>query len=109
MPALDERRANPRCGPAEAGWQTNGTLRPGHEIVLVDVTARGVLIETPARVLPGARVELQLGRDGARCRTGGLVRRSRVVSLRPLRFQAAIALEQPLESPQHRSSFHRSS
>lgn len=92
-----ERRAGTRYGAVEAGWQSAGTLRPGHELQLVDVAARGVLFETAARVLPGARVEVQVGRDGTRCRTAGVVRRCRVVALRPLRFQAAIVLDQPLE------------
>lgn len=94
----DDRRAEPRTRPVDAGWRSAGTLRPGHEIVLIDIAARGLLIETAARVLPNARVEVQLGRSETRCRTSGQVRRCRVVALRPLRYQAAIALDHALEA-----------
>lgn len=69
-------------------------MRPGREITVVNMTARGVLVRTPARVLPGKRVDLHLRGTGGRWSVGGRVVRCRIVALSPLCYEAAIELDE---------------
>ena len=56
-----ERRASPRVlGLAMAGME-RARLRPGRTAHIVDLSAGGALIETDWRLLPGMRVEMQVG------------------------------------------------
>lgn len=77
-------------------WAARATLRPGHEITIVNLAAGGVLIRTSTRVLPGKRVDLQLIGDGRRQSAAGKVLRCRVVDLSPMCYEAAIAVDEDL-------------
>jgi hypothetical protein len=69
-----ERRGAGRRTAAEHHGITAMRVRPGRPVEVVNVSASGVLVQTLARLLPGAIVEIQLTR---RDRTAGL--RARVV------------------------------
>ena len=58
--ALAERRQVRRVSAEEAGWQEEAVLRPGLLVRIVNISAIGVLLESPARLRPGRRAELQL-------------------------------------------------
>jgi hypothetical protein len=96
MDTIVERRSAPRVAAADTRWGSRAILRPGHEIKLLDVGPGGVSILSNTRVLPGKRVELQLGASNDRCVAAGRVVRCRVIDLGPPIYEAAIALDQPL-------------
>jgi hypothetical protein len=96
-----ERRVAARVAPDQTPWQPLALLRPGQEVVLVNVSPGGALVESPTRLAPGARTELQLF-GGLRCSVRGRLERCRVSGLEPLRYEGAIVFENSLElaSPQ---------
>lgn len=71
-------------------------LRPGQEVVLINVSCGGALIASSNRLKPGTTTELQLRgnrRHIVRCR----VERCWVAALDPLRYEGAIVFEQQLD------------
>jgi hypothetical protein len=91
-----ERRVGARIPPEHTRWQSLALLRPGQEVVLVNVSPGGALVESPTRLAPGARTELQLfGRPRLSIR--GRLERCRVSRLEPLRYEGAIVFEMTLE------------
>lgn len=84
-------------GAEEAGWQAEAVLRPGLLVRIVNISATGVLLESPARLRPGRRAELQLtARDSsARPLCSGRITRCTVVGVSPMVFRGAVAFEQP--------------
>lgn len=74
-------------------------LRPGQEVVVLNLSRGGALVESPTRLAPGARTELQLFGDLRRA-VRGRVERCRVSSLGPLRYEGAIVFDHALELPE---------
>ena len=73
-----ERRATPRVSSlAGRGWEY-ARLRPGRTARVLDLSAGGALIETDWRLLPGMRVEIQLGNSAAVIRASGRILRCHV-------------------------------
>jgi hypothetical protein len=67
-------------------------LRPGRQIVLVNISRGGALIHSTNHLKPGARTELQLlGRE--RHVISGRIDRCRVIGLNPLRYEGAIVFD----------------
>ena len=64
MSTSEERRGNPRHARPEDHRIVAARVRPGHDALVVDVSASGALIESNCRLLPGTKVELQLRQDG---------------------------------------------
>jgi hypothetical protein len=56
-----ERRTWPRVNTVACVQMARGRVRPGRTADIVDVSAGGALIETDWRLLPGMRIELQVG------------------------------------------------
>jgi len=71
-------------------------LRPGRAACVVDVSSGGALIETDWRLLPGLRVELQLGDPVALFRVAARILRCHVslVGRSQMRYRGALAFEQ---------------
>ena len=70
-----ERRVTPRKKSKELAWLSAARLRPGRDVVLIDVSTGGALIEANARLLPGARAVLQLfGQSGSLLACGSVLR-----------------------------------
>jgi hypothetical protein len=70
-------------------------LRPGHDVELVNVSAGGALLRSSARLKPGMRSELHL-QGATRRSVRGRISRARVISVAPLRYEAAVVFDAPL-------------
>ncbi len=44
----------------ECGWVNRARIRPGRDVMLLDLSTGGARLEAAVRLLPGSRVELQL-------------------------------------------------
>lgn len=86
---------------AEAGWHGDAVLRPGLLVRIVNVSASGVLLESPARLRPGRRVEVQLTAldDAVRPLCAGRITRCAVTGISPMVFRGAVQFDQPLLRP----------
>lgn len=93
--ALERRRTN-RLAAAITRWRSDAVLRPGQHVVLVNISSHGALIESPARLRPGARTELQLIGPGARRGVRGRLDRCHIATLDPLCYRGAIVFEEQL-------------
>ena len=93
-----ERRAWPRTLTIERTDMAYGRLRPGRAAQIVDVSPGGALIETECRLLPGTRVELQLGEPVALFKVKGRILRCHVSLLarERIRYRGALAFEEQL-------------
>ena len=92
-----ERRAVPRIRPTGSDGIEQIRLRPGRVARVVDLSAGGALIETDWRLMPGVRVELQLG-DPTVFTVGGRVLRCYVARLQrdQIQYRGALAFDQCL-------------
>jgi hypothetical protein len=64
-------------------------------VVVIDVSAGGVRLESAGRIAPGARAELQIVSRTRRYIRGRIVR-SRVIRLAPLGYEAAMVFDETL-------------
>ena|SRR2546421_2326553 len=89
-----DRRHFRRAGVAEHGI-LSARVRPGHPIIVIDVSAGGVLIEISQRLLPGAGVHLQIDTPVRRTSLRGRVLRCTVNRLQStsVSYRAAIAFD----------------
>ena len=55
-----ERRGMRRMEGVDEHRIVSASVRPGHRVRLIDVSAGGALVETSHRLLPGTSVELQV-------------------------------------------------
>jgi hypothetical protein len=92
----DDRRHACRVPPEDTPWNGLALLRPGQEVRLLNVSRGGALVESGARMMPGARTELQLV-GALRQTVRGRIDRCRVTALDPVRYEGAIVFEQALE------------
>jgi hypothetical protein len=93
---MSERRRAARSRPQGL----SARIRPGHRVMVVDVSAEGVLLDAPTPLRPGAGVEVQFERSDHRLRVSGLVLRCRITALDPHRgptYRAAIAFDRTFE------------
>ena len=94
--SADRRRASRLRGVQDHGV-VSASVRPGHDAVLVNLSAGGALIDTEHRLLPGTTVELQMRTKNDRINVRGRVLRCAVVRLRPaVCYRGAIAFDQYL-------------
>jgi hypothetical protein len=91
-----ERRAADRLPPHHTPWRELALLRPGQEVVVINLSCGGALVESDGRMSPGARAELQLFGDARRL-VRGRVTRCHVMRLDPIRYQGAIVFDERLE------------
>ena len=99
MAASVEERRSSRRQPADVLLDTLARVRPGRDVVLIDIATGGALVESPARLLPGARVVLQLLRPGETISLGSRVVRCEVAGIDPthgIRYRGALCFDQPL-------------
>jgi hypothetical protein len=71
-------------------------LRPGRTAHVVDLSAGGALIETDWRLLPGMRVEIQVGDPVSLFRVSGRILRCHVALLgrERIRYRGALMFEE---------------
>jgi len=98
MTTASERRGYRRYRAVEEHAIISARVRPGHEVALIDVSAKGVLIETDRRLLPGATIDLTLATAGDHVAVRGRVLRSSVARLRAdgVAYRGAIGLDRHL-------------
>lgn len=96
-PLNSERRAVPRTHGREHIGTSQARLRPGRHAAIVNLSSGGALIETEWRLLPGSRVELQMG-EFSSLQVVGRVLRCHVAALtrERVRYRGAVAFEKPL-------------
>ena len=96
LTAPPDRRLAARLTGEETPWQRTALLRPGQEVILLNFSAGGVLVESLARMNPGTRTELQLI-GAVRRQVRGHIARCRVTHLEPLRYEAAFIFDERVE------------
>ena len=97
-PVTGERRAWPRVPTRTGTEMCAGRLRPGRAAQILDLSEGGALIETDWRLLPGMRVELQLGEPIGLYRVTGRIVRCHVTLLdrERVRYRGAMAFDAEL-------------
>lgn len=90
---LVERRRDARIAPSGTSWRADAVLRPGVSVVLVNISSCGALVESGARLRPGARTELQLAGSTARRTIRGRLERCYVAGLDPLRYRGVVVFD----------------
>jgi hypothetical protein len=93
-----DRRASPRVARFAEPGMDRARLRPGRTAFIVDLSSGGALIETDWRLLPGMRVELQVGDPVPMFRATGRILRCHVALLcrERIRYRGALVFEQPV-------------
>jgi hypothetical protein len=92
-----ERRQERRHSGSSARWQSHAVLRPGVHVTIINITSRAALVESAARLRPGAITELQLCGTGGRACIKGRLDRCRVTALDPLRYQGVVMFDAHLD------------
>lgn len=93
--ALDvsERRGERRLAGGGPRFGAGAVLRPGQEVVLVNISSHAALIESGTRLRPGAHTELQLSGGAMRACVRGRIERCKVVRLEPLRYHGVVVFD----------------
>lgn len=93
------RRRADRVSPADTQFSDSGRLRPGHSMRVIDISERGILIESPIRLPIGGRVEICLteANTDARLVLSGIARRCEVKKLSPLTYTGALEFDEGIE------------
>ena len=77
---VSDRRIDPRFTPPVIG-RIGMTLRPGNDVVLIDLSVAGARVHSARPLRPGARVHVQLTTDARRVGVGAHVLRCSVASI----------------------------
>jgi len=91
---LIERRHERRCSGGGRRWQPAAVLRPGQPITLINICSRAALVESAARLRPGAHTEMQLAGPGRRESVRGRLDRCYVSALEPLRYRGVLMFDE---------------
>jgi hypothetical protein len=92
----ERRSESRRCGRSVMSMP-DAVLRPGQSVVLLNINSRAALVESGARLRPGARTELQLAMRGRRTNIKGRLDRCHVSALEPLRYRGLLVFEERFE------------
>jgi hypothetical protein len=92
-----ERRVDRRVAGGGSRFGDSAVVRPGQAVALVNICRRGALIESAARLRPGAHTELQLFTGTSRARVTGRLDRCQVVRLDPIAYRAVIVFDECLD------------
>lgn len=99
--AQDERRSEPRLRPDEVPWIREVKPSTGDSARLVDISRRGLQLETTARLPPGRRACILLvDADNRTARANGLVVRTQLVAIGPngVRvYRSALSFPEPID------------
>lgn len=91
-----DRRRAPRVRPDTTAWQETALLRPGQEVLVINLSRGGALLESTTRMAPGGRAELHLFGHHRRV-VRGRIARCQIVHLYPLRYAGAMVFDGPLD------------
>lgn len=92
-PNANERRREPRLAGGGPRFGEGAVLRPGHAVMLLNISRRAALVESGTRLRPGAPTQLQLSGAGRRACVRGRVERCHVVRLDPLRYHGVVVFD----------------
>ena len=97
---MRERRSAPRRTPAAEETFTRVRLRAGGELVVVDLSDAGALVEGPTRLLPGTHVEVHVVTREGRTLVRSRVTRAVVfaVAADALLYRAALAFDRRVDT-----------
>lgn len=95
--ALIERRREHRTSGGGPRWRPHAVLRPGQPVTLLNISSRAALVESAARLRPGARTEVQLAGCDARASVGGRLDRCYVAALEPIRYRGVLVFDQRVD------------
>lgn len=93
-----ERRASARVLALTMEGMNRARLRPGRTADIVNLSSGGALIETDWRLLPGMRVEMQVGDPVPLFRVAARILRCHValVDRARIRYRGALLFDKPL-------------
>jgi hypothetical protein len=93
-----ERRAGPRMTLRADSGLARARVRPGRIAHVLNISRSGALIETDWPLMPGARIEVQLGEAPPAFPISGRIQRCHVSLLERsrVRYRAALAFDQQL-------------
>ena len=94
---LSERRRERRQTGGGERWRALAVLRPGQPITLLNITSRAALVESTARLRPGAHTEMQLSGPDSRANVRGRLDRCHVVALEPIRYRGVVLFEERVD------------
>jgi hypothetical protein len=104
---LIERRREGRATGGGRRWCAHAVLRPGQPVTLLNISSRAALVESAARLRPGARTEVLLaaapvtptnGRPaGALAKVGARLERCYVAALEPIRYRGVLLFDQRVD------------
>ena len=94
--AVTDRRTEQRVPAHRLRWRANAVLRPGQPVELLNINSRAALVESDARLRPGAHTELHLLSAHDRTTIRGHLDRCHVAALEPLRYRGVLVFEQQL-------------
>lgn len=86
----NDRRTEERIAAERLRWRRNAVLRPGQPVVVVNINSRAALVESNARLRPGAHTELLLYDVADRTIIRGHLDRCHVAGLKPLRYRGVL-------------------
>jgi hypothetical protein len=98
---LIERRGERRCPGAGLRWRSQAVIRPGQSVTVINMCSRGALVESAARLRPGAHTEMQLIGAGVRVSVKGRLDRCHVAALQPIRYRGVLIFEQRVDVGEH--------
>jgi len=96
---MERRRATRRTLAADEPL-AHAKLRTGGQLVVLDASSWGVLIETTARLLPGRHVDVHIVTSSGRTLVRGRVARAFVYRLQPdaICYRAGLAFDEQLDT-----------
>ena len=94
---LIERRRECRCPGGGSRWRSHALLRPGQSVTLLNINSRAALVESAARLRPGAHTEVQLAGSQARTCISGRLERCYVAALEPIRYRGVLLFDQRVD------------
>jgi hypothetical protein len=92
----EERRREARG----AGRGVRARVRPGHHLVVLDLSTGGALVEAACQLRPGSRIELHLEREDRRGLIAAHVTRCAVAAINPesgVTYRAALCFAESCE------------
>jgi len=89
-----DRRRESRCAGGGTRWRDRAVLRPGLPVVLVNINTRAALVESDARLRPGAQTEMQVAGPGTRASIRGRLDRCFVSALEPIRYRGVVFFDE---------------
>lgn len=93
-----ERRRWPRLKPENVPFIKGAGLNQGEEVKIVNISSRGILLETTARLRPDSKIMFKLVTTEGVFKIEGTVLRSWVFSLQgEPQYRASVAFSQPFE------------